>query len=382
MHVQSANRIKEVAFRDGNIIYATSLNSNEDLLGNLLLRRGKLAKEDLERAIALHRQSGRPLGETLVDMKIFSHEDVNECLSMQVEEIVYNLFSWPEGEFAFKEGASPPNAPFLLELVTMSVIMEGTRRIDEWIEIQKVLPGDDVLLRLSDMSGSNVEEVTLSLDEFRLLPLMTGERTLPQIVELSPLGEFPTYRALYRLIVNGMIEGAGKTERSSLTGNENEEEVALSVIFVLYSACFVRVRALVEETLGPDTPAYKRFLGAHEGAPRPHAVTQVMHAELSGDLSVSFNRFYVEALKVPAPIRLHALLGSLEGLLAEQLEFVYEYLGLGVYRNALNRVKKEIAAPLAARRELVKRYRIDENFYGALRRADHYVKAVRGEQEN
>ncbi len=379
LHVQSSNRIKEVAFRDGNIVYATSVNSGEDLLGALLLRRGRISKEDLERAIALHKQSGRPLGETLVDMRIFSKEDVFECLRMQVEETVYNLFSWPEGEFGFKEGAQPSNTQFQLELPTMSVIMEGTRRIDEWMEIQKVMPAEDILLCLSSLESQEKEEVTLSIDEFRLLPLINGERTVPQIISQSPLGEFPSYRALYRLIVGGFVEGAGRAEKSSLTGIENEEEVVLSVIFALYNTCFLRVRSLLEETLGPDNKAYQRYLRDQEGAGRPAVMSHFPGADTSGDFSSAFNRFYGEVIKLPAAIRMHTLMGSLENALTEQLEFVHQILGAGIYRGAMNRVKKEIADPLAARRELVKRYRIDENFYGALRRADQFVKAVKGE---
>ena len=37
----SGTRKKEVCFKDGNISHASSVNSSEDLLGNLLLKRGK-----------------------------------------------------------------------------------------------------------------------------------------------------------------------------------------------------------------------------------------------------------------------------------------------------------------------------------------------------
>jgi len=148
LECKTTARQKEVAFKDGNIVYASSVNTAEDLLGNMLLKRGKISKADLERAIKLHQQTGRQLGTTLIDMGLFDKNEIGQCLKLQIEEIVYNLFSWQEGDFVFHEGASPKNAPFLVELATMNVIMEGTRRIDEWLEIQKVLPKDDVLLQI------------------------------------------------------------------------------------------------------------------------------------------------------------------------------------------------------------------------------------------
>src|SRR5512146_1896755 len=71
LECKTARRQKEVAFRDGNIIFASSVNATEDLLGNLLLKRGKISKLDLEKAIALHKQTGRQLGTTLIDMNLF-----------------------------------------------------------------------------------------------------------------------------------------------------------------------------------------------------------------------------------------------------------------------------------------------------------------------
>ena len=111
LECKTSSRQKEVAFKDGNIVYASSVNSAEDLLGNMLLKRGKISKGDLERAITLHKQTGRQLGTTLIDMNLFTKEEIGECLKLQIEEIVYNLFSWKEGDFVFHEGAAPKNTP-------------------------------------------------------------------------------------------------------------------------------------------------------------------------------------------------------------------------------------------------------------------------------
>jgi len=119
LQVSTKARQKEIAFKDGSIIHASSINASEDLLGNLLLRRGKISKVDLEKAIALHKQTGRQLGTTLVDMNLFDKDEIIECLKMQIEEIVYNLFSWQEGEFKFLENAAPKKILLPIELNTM-----------------------------------------------------------------------------------------------------------------------------------------------------------------------------------------------------------------------------------------------------------------------
>jgi hypothetical protein len=373
LEVKTSTRQKEVAFKGGNIIYASSVNTSEDLLGNMLLRRGKITKSDLDRAISLHKQTGRQLGTTLIDMNLFQKEEIAECLKLQIEEIVYNLFSWQEGDFVFHENSAPNNVPFLIELNTMNVIMEGTRRIDEWLEIQKVLPPDDVVLALAKSPKVNKEEVTISVDEFRIMALLNSERTLPDLINVSPMGEFVTCRAVYRLIVGNLIEVVGRREDSP-EEKEDEEEVLLGVVFRLYNNCFWRIRSVVESVLGENNTRFVDFTSQY----RSGLFTFFPGVDPASDLCPSFDKFLTAVRAIPIETRYFKLVSGLENMLAEQLEYVFQLLGAGIYREAAVQVKKEISEPLAVRREMVKRYGIDDSFYKTMKRADKVVKMVRG----
>jgi len=373
LEIKTSTRQKEVAFKTGNIIYASSVNTSEDLLGNMLLRRGKITKTDLDRAITLHKQTGRQLGTTLIDMNLFQKEEIAECLRLQIEEIVYNLFSWQEGDFVFHEGATPNNVPFVIELNTMNVIMEGTRRIDEWLEIQKVLPPDDVVLALAVSPKVNKEDITISLEEFRIMALINGERTLPDLINVSPMGEFVTCRGIYRLIIGNLIEVVGRREDSP-EEKEDEEEVLLGILFHLYNNSFFKIRSLVESVLGETNSRFVDFVSQY----RSGLFTFFPGVDPGSDLCPSFEKFVNAVRAIPSDVRYHKLVSGLETMLAEQLEYVFQLLGISLYREAAIQVKKEISEPLAVRRELVKRYGIDDSFYKTMKRADKVVKMVRG----
>ena len=75
---------------------------------------------------------------------------------------------------------------------------------------------------------------------------------------------------------------------------------------------------------------------------------------------------------------MHRILTMLEDMLNEQLEFIFMHLGRGAFDTAVGRVKKEISEPLAMRRELVKKYRLDENFYETIRKAERTLKILSG----
>ncbi|MCP4705395.1 MAG: DUF4388 domain-containing protein [candidate division Zixibacteria bacterium] len=373
LEISTKARQKEIAFRDGAIIFASSINSSEDLFGNLLLKRGKISKEDLDRAIMMHKQTGRQLGTTLVDLNLFEKEEIIECLKLQIEEIVYNLFSWDEGEFKFNENASPRNAQFTIELSTMNVIMEGTRRIDEWVEIQKVLPPDDIKIRLTTNPKSKKDEIKISIDEFRILSLINGDRTLPDIIQSSPIGEFVTYRALYRLILGGLVESGGQVVAGEEVVN-NEEEVILTILFSLYNNCFYRIRSLVEDVVGDQNPMFNKYLAGF----RNSFLIYFPGFDPGADTKITFDKFYAAILKIPAPVRMHSVMSALEHMLDNQLEYVFYFLGNGVYRRAVGRVKKEITEPLALKREMVKRFHIDENLDKSIRKAAMVVNLMKG----
>jgi hypothetical protein len=89
---------KEIVFRDGNIITASSQDAEEDFLGQLLLKVGRITKTDLQRAIYMHKTSGKRIGQVLVEMKLISREELTLYLKQQIEDH-YNLFSWKEGNW-------------------------------------------------------------------------------------------------------------------------------------------------------------------------------------------------------------------------------------------------------------------------------------------
>jgi len=373
LEVSTTTRKKEVAFKGGNIVFASSINNHEDRLGATLLRRGKISKADLERAVTLHQQTGRPLGTTLIDMNLFSKQEITESLRLQVEEIVYNLFSWREGEFAFREGEKPQNVPFELDLNTMNVIMEGTRRIDEWLEIQKVLPDDNSLLAVVHSPKTREQEITLSLDEFRVLALVDGTHTMADLIRTSPLGEFVTCRSLQRLLLTNLIESTGMGEAASVD-QEDEEEVILAIIFTLYNSCFKKIRVVTQSYLGDATTLFSSFAAQY----RSGLMNFFPGFDDDSDAKPSLDKFLSTVYALPAETRYHTLMSTLDLMLGEQLEFIYQLLGSGPFKQAYNQVKMEISEPLAQRRELVKRYGVEDGFYRTLKRSGKLVKLMRG----
>src|SRR4030067_2872295 len=79
LKIPRQHQSKEIFFKNGNIIFASSSNSQDDLLGNLLLKKGKISKYDLEKAINLQETSGKKIGMILQELNVLNPHEVEEC---------------------------------------------------------------------------------------------------------------------------------------------------------------------------------------------------------------------------------------------------------------------------------------------------------------
>ncbi len=207
--LSSSGVLKGVHFRRGEIVFATT-NQPEERLGRMLFRIGKLSAESLQAAEARSASAtgpGRRFGALLLEQGAIDAATLWWGVRHQMEEIVYSIFRLDQGTFHFFEGdyLDPDLAHFAID--TNHVLMEGYRRVDEWVRIEKRL-GQRGILR---PTGRKPKERQSEANE-TLLALVDGRRSLEEIVRAAGLGEFATYRELFRLLQGGLIEAIESTE--------------------------------------------------------------------------------------------------------------------------------------------------------------------------
>lgn len=365
--ITQENQKREIYFTKGNIVYASSLGGEDELLGNLVLRRGKILQPDLERALSLQKLTQKRLGTILRDMGILTKEELMESLRYQIEEIIYNLFGWNSGEFVFYEGRLPPVDQVTTQLNTMNVIMEGSRRIDEWIQIQKTLPPDDVKLQMTKNLKIKSSTVTMPVNDVQLLPFIDGERTISELLQVSPLSEFYTRKALYNLISSGMIEAG---EKKKIRKQEvNGEELPLCVMIKLYSQSYQIIERMASRKLGEGA---KRILKRCFDVQK--SLNPLLGRLESSEDFLDFRHLKSSANKIPQPIRFHKLMDGLNDLLLEFLSSISRSLGKNLTRQVIFQIKKETAQVVAGDRWIAKEYEIEGELLKTLKKASHVYR--------
>jgi hypothetical protein len=200
-----ANGEKEsyLFFEDGMLVYAGS-NQEHFRLGTILVRKKRITREQRDRIDALMTTGGGQFGTLAVQESVISEAQLRDFLKVQVSEIVYDCFVWNGGVFSFKENAQLPSHAVTISVDLSNLIMEGARRIEEWEQCVRLLPNSGAVFRV--VVTPKDEKITLTADEWRILFLINGVRTLEELCHDAEDDPFHVYRVVYGLLANRLIE--------------------------------------------------------------------------------------------------------------------------------------------------------------------------------
>ncbi|MDA8168562.1 MAG: DUF4388 domain-containing protein [Nitrospiraceae bacterium] len=204
--------VKRIYFRKGDAIFASS-TYEDDRLGEMLVKSGKITMEQYDRSVELLKKTGRRQGAILVELGYLTPKELFWGVKYQVREIIYSLFSCDQGEYAFEDGVIP-NEVITLKMSMGNLIYEGVKRIDNWTRIRREMPGTGTLMKLNDDPLSLFQDVEFTTQDKKIISLVEGTRTIKQIIEDSWLNSFEATKILYVLwsigiITGNKVEGAG-----------------------------------------------------------------------------------------------------------------------------------------------------------------------------
>jgi Domain of unknown function (DUF4388) len=161
LRLQIGERTAKLHFYRGQIYLPTGGSRGAYRIGALLVRAGKLGGRDLLRALQIQKSEGHRerLGDLLVRQEMVTRQDLDEVIRTQFEEEICDLLFEEQADFEFKKGVLP--AGFAdsrgniqaLGFDTRSILMEASRRQDEWRRIRSMIPSTKSFLRASEITS-------------------------------------------------------------------------------------------------------------------------------------------------------------------------------------------------------------------------------------
>lgn len=215
--------VVRVSFQNGMIVGSEHETEQlETRLGNVLVKKGVMTQEQLEKALELQSESLQRLGQVLIENNIISTGDLRDALRNQVLQTVYGLFRWKNGHYHFApQGMVDYDSDNLEPVSTESILMEGLRMLDEWPLIERAISNGGVVLRKTDKARTVRDTLSSSFDESLfdddgsvklpheqeyVLQLIDGVSSVDDVADRSKLLEFESYRAMYDLLESGFVE--------------------------------------------------------------------------------------------------------------------------------------------------------------------------------
>lgn len=209
--ITSDTVMKKVFFKKGRILSSASTDPRE-YLGQFLMSHGFISENELKKAMEVQEQSKILLGKILVTIGAISEEDLVRLMRVKAEEEIYDVFMWKEGEFRFIDDELPRMdlVPLLIDVT--GILMEGTRRIDEWRRIDRVVTG----IGMVPVVEKPLELGQLSERQKTVAQAINGRRTLEEIILESRSSYFHVAETMYLLVAGGFINllepvGSGAT---------------------------------------------------------------------------------------------------------------------------------------------------------------------------
>ena len=232
-----------VFFDQGTIVYA-SASLKEARLGSLMRADGVISADQLQKCLASAKEEKMHLGKILVDKGYISLETLKKYNTKQVEAILYNLLFWKKGRFEYKDAKLNLKGMIITQLNPMKLILEASRRIDELSVLQKYISSDRIVFKMSGKMQSK-EEIKLNANEWRILSLIDGTRSVRQIIDESGYDEFAVYKIFFSVISSGLIE-----QKEELTPADHEGDDDYSAILIVFNDILTSIRKNIADELG------------------------------------------------------------------------------------------------------------------------------------
>jgi len=350
---------KKVFLKNGAIIYAES-NLLEDNFDNLLLSASLITLEELQKARKVQELTGKDLPSTLVYLNLVDKEKVANLSRRYVENVVFSLFSWDAGDFVFEEGQLPDTEVIVSSLNTMNILMEGTRRIDEWTRIRNALPPDSAVLQVASEVLSQMKEIKLSPVETLVLSMVDGERCIAEMRERSSLDQLTFAKSLYNLISAGVVRQTGVKEYTVKPAEE--QKTAIELTTAIYNLAFDLILEIIRKKMGKT--GAKIFTNTYNKYKTKYKVLEFL--TVRDDSSFDFSNFIEMCSQLSQEIRMHDISTGLSLFLNELLTSITGTIGIK-QRNALAKQIIESVQPLVKENEeLLDKYGLYSDFIRTL----------------
>jgi Domain of unknown function (DUF4388) len=213
-----------VVFFAGGQISGASADSSRQPLARRLVGSGTLTDEALADAIQVA-LSGEGVGvvRALLDQGAIDPELLRVAAGDQSVDAVFDLLRWQNGDFAFvMDEANPDDVG--VSMSVEAVLADAEARRASWDSVSQVVPSPQAVLAMPVVLPGDPQ---VSREEWSLLALVDGRRTVTELVDLTGSGQYAVVSTLAALVTRGLLEVRPEAGAESAADSDDHVNVVL-----------------------------------------------------------------------------------------------------------------------------------------------------------
>ena len=204
--IESSGGVSRIVFREGKLAYAQIGNEDESLPA-ILHRSQKITRNQYN---ILKQRAGqmtdKELGILLINAGYVSQEDILVSLQEYFANVVQRLFACVDGNFRFETEEMPPDGKIPVKIDLENLIIEGSRQLQEWEQLQEEIPSLDMALKFTDRPGANLRKINLSVEEWQVVSYVNPKNSIRQIAQTIKMNDLQIRQVVYGLLQAGLVE--------------------------------------------------------------------------------------------------------------------------------------------------------------------------------
>jgi outer membrane protein assembly factor BamB/tetratricopeptide (TPR) repeat protein len=216
---------KCIYFSHGEISLFSTGSAEALRVGEILIRLNRLSPDSLKVALDEQKSSGELLGQILLRKGMITKEDLRQALETKIREEIYDLFLLTDAEFEFyidhlpEEVFDPLQKNTRLAINTSSLVLEGIRRVDEWRLIQRrIKTFDEIYVPAGAITVPEDDPLAA-----KLISQLDGRTPVWKLFEVYGGSRFECSKTIYEFLESGhvrpisieeAIQGGGKSLES------------------------------------------------------------------------------------------------------------------------------------------------------------------------
>jgi hypothetical protein len=179
-------------------------------MGEMLVREGKISREQHQRAREGLAASGRRIGEILVEQGSLKRRELYPAVRRHLEDLLYALFAWDDGVARVSPSTGARDEKIRLAAPAPALVCEGIRRKMELARLRARVGPPHVVLapRKTEDLLAALSDADLGPEERQLVAAFDGRRSLGQLADEAGGAELAVYQVAHMAAALGLLAPA------------------------------------------------------------------------------------------------------------------------------------------------------------------------------